>query len=446
MRRLLAIVLLPFLLSAPAVGLEMLLGGIQVNEPDQDAWMEALLRSGLNTVAVTVYAKQGDWDSDDLWFEAQEPGVVSEIRAARRHGLHVVLILRVALDDAFARNQFFWHGMIRPRTDAQLDSWFGKYRRFALQWARIASEEGVDVLGIGSELNSMTSTVPVAEIPPLEEWYLNGEKQAEDRERVLSHQEEIEGRHLWVRGREGHDSLDRFLADRTAANRRWARSSACVEARDPVAEINRRRARLAEGWSELIERVRELYPGPLTYAANFDQYREVGFWPKLDVMGVNAYFSLRTPESRGPLYDQLRQGWTRVLDEMEAFRRDEALSDQPVVFTELGYTRRESSTLEPWQGFGFSVLPEGEASTRLLVWEEQREGLEERAAAVRALHDELAARGDRWFRGLLWWKLSTQPAHSDIEPFVLVLGDSVDDPLLPEIRRFARPWWRAGIR
>lgn len=53
-----------------------LLGGIQVNEPDHQIWVDALERSGFNTVAITVYAKQGDWDSTNLWFEEEEPWVV----------------------------------------------------------------------------------------------------------------------------------------------------------------------------------------------------------------------------------------------------------------------------------------------------------------------------------------------------------------------------------
>ena len=445
MRRLL--LLLALLLStAPAAGLDMLVGGIQVNEPDHDAWMEALRREGLNTVAVTVYARQGEWDSDDLWFEASEPGVLAEIRAARRHGIRVVLVLRVALEDAFERNEFLWHGMIRPRTEEQLASWFSRYRRFAVLWAGIARDEGVELLGIGSELNSMTSTRPVGAIPALEEWFLNREKQEEERERVLAHESEIEGQDLWVRGREPYDSLGSYLEAKEAANREWARASACIGTEDPVAAINHRRSLLLAHWREVIRAVRAAYSGSLTYAANFDQYREVGFWPEVDVMGINAYFSLRSPGGTGSLYDQLREGWRGVLDDLEAYRRARGLAEQPVLFTELGYTWRQNSTLEPWQGFGFSVLPEGENASRLLVWTEQREGLEERAAAVRALHDELVARSGRWFRGLLWWKLSTDPGHRDIEPFVLVLDPRVDDPLLPEIRRFTRPWWRAEKR
>ena len=53
-----------------------LVGGIQVHEHDHDRWTETLLDVGMNTVAVTVYAKQGAWDSSHLWFEDEEPSVL----------------------------------------------------------------------------------------------------------------------------------------------------------------------------------------------------------------------------------------------------------------------------------------------------------------------------------------------------------------------------------
>ena len=74
---------------------DFMLGGIQVNEPDHHVWMEALDESGFNTVAITVYAKQGDWDSANLWFEEEEPWVVGEAVVAKEQGLRVVLVLEI---------------------------------------------------------------------------------------------------------------------------------------------------------------------------------------------------------------------------------------------------------------------------------------------------------------------------------------------------------------
>ena len=124
------------------------LGGIQVNEADHGRWVKRLGEVGMNTVAVTVYAKQGDWDSENLWWEEEEPWVVAEIRTAREQGLEAILVLRVALDHAFERNKFFWHGMIMPATQPELDEWFNRYRSFVRKWAEIAEREGVAVLAV----------------------------------------------------------------------------------------------------------------------------------------------------------------------------------------------------------------------------------------------------------------------------------------------------------
>ncbi|MGB6361383.1 MAG: hypothetical protein WBG64_01815, partial [Thermoanaerobaculia bacterium] len=120
MRRLLLFVVLLILLAVVGVlvrssrtaDMTFFLGGIQVDEPDHEAWVRTLDEVGMNTVAVTVYARQGDWDTANLWFDDEAPWVVNEIRVAKSHGLKVVLVLRVALDHAFERNKFFWHGMI----------------------------------------------------------------------------------------------------------------------------------------------------------------------------------------------------------------------------------------------------------------------------------------------------------------------------------------------
>ena len=55
-----------------------------------------------------------------------------------------------------------------------------------------------------------------------------------------------------------------------------------------------------EAWITLIQDIRKVYSGKLTYAANWDrEYKEVAFWDQLDYIGVQGYFSLnkrRDPE------------------------------------------------------------------------------------------------------------------------------------------------------
>ncbi len=437
--------------GVPAAAPTFLLGGIQVNEADHAAWVGALDRTGMNTVAVTVYARQGDWDSDNLWFEAEEPWVVHEIRQARAAGLDAVLVLRVALDHAFDRNKFLWHGMIWPDGPQALAEWFARYRRFVLQWAEIAEREGVAVFAVGSELNSMASTVPLAELPVLEEYFANEEKVTTENEKLLAHQAAIEGRHLWVRGHDPGASLPTFLDERSAVERRWATRVAFLDEEDPLTAINERRRRLDGEWREVIAAVRGVYRGRVTYAANFDQYEEVGFWDALDLFGVNAYFPLRRhylPDiGDGELEALLESRWDVVLDRLDRFREAEGLAEHPVLFTELGYVRRRNSTIEPWADHGFAVLPSPDGE-QLVIWQDQPPDLAERAAAVRALYRAHLERGADLLAGILYWKLSTEPAHVDVEPFVLILeqGDPLEDALAAFTRRL--PWdrWLARAR
>ena len=414
-------------------------GGIQVNEPNNQTWIQNLKAAEMNTVAVTVYAYQGDWDSDNLWFDVENTGVVEEIRAAKAGGLRVVLILRVALDHAFDRNTFLWHGLIMPRTDEQLASWFEKYTKFVTQWAKIAEAEGVDVLGIGSELNSLTSTQPIAAMPNLERYYLDNEEQQTRIQELLENQSQIPADQLWTWGDRHFDTLETFLQSELKAWQTWAKQISWQDSPDPIAKINQRRHLLEHNWRKLIRQTKRIYTGNVTYAANFDQYQQVGFWDVLDYVGVNAYFSLRedfeAELKEEDLATTLEAGWLTVLNEIEAFRQTELITDKPVIFTELGYTRWQNSTVEPWAYSGFSLV-DSDTDDRVVVWQKQPLNPKERAIAIQALYNTLQANYPNLLKGILYWKLSTQPAHTAIEPFVLVLNNS--DSLQEALTQFIK--------
>lgn len=415
------------------------LGGIQVNEPDHGKWISALKREGMNTIEVTVYAHQGDWDTDQLVFDAEDPGLESEVRAAKAQGMKVVLILRTALDHAYPKNKFLWHGLIMPRSEEAIVSWFKKYSTFAMHWARFAQKKGIDVLGIASELNSLTSTVPVVKIPELQEWYLDRLKQRKIKGRLLEHDDVISERHLWVRGYDNYSTFKTYLDDKQMAHEQWAKQTAYFDHPDPVERINERRRNLDRLWRDLIRDIRRIYHGQLTCGANFDQYRQMGFWDAMDVMGINAYFPLRDrllETSAGDrLERRLDQGWKTVFNGIDAFIGDRKLKNIPILFTELGYTRRRNCTIEPWADTGFSMI--GPAShKKLVIWQDQPEDYPERAMAVRALYEITRHRQRNPLIGLLYWKLSTLEAHRDIEPFACILGGHPEDPLVESLRLF----------
>ncbi|MEE8524774.1 MAG: hypothetical protein V3T72_12640, partial [Thermoanaerobaculia bacterium] len=362
------------------------LGGIQVDEEDLEHWFATLEDAGMNTVSVTEYARHGEWDSDQLSWDCEDRDLVKEIRGAEKRGLAVVLILRVELDPDLERNKFLWHGMILPHGDERIASWFDKYTRFALQWAEIAEREGVDVLMIGSELNALASTFSLTELPGLEEYYLNPDKQSERRDKVLEHRDVLAAAD--PRRQDGRDELgdvEEYLDARIASERAWAEQVTLGGGGTSLGDLKRRRQQLAGHWRTLIRRLRDIYRGRLGYAANFDQYRDIAFWPELDVMGINAYFKLRDRPiaagyDPGELSARLLEGWRRALDEIGGFRTAHSLDDQPVIFTEMGYTYRLNSTLEPWADDGFSLI-RFDGREQPIVWRKQPESFEERALA-----------------------------------------------------------------
>lgn len=408
----------------------IILGGIQVNEPNHEIWAQTLASRGLNTVEVTVYARQSDWDSANLWWEDQEPSVISEIRAAKRAGLRVFLILRLALDHAYHRNRYLWHGQVYPKSPKTLRLWQARYELFALKWAAIAEAEGVDIFALGSEMNSMTTTAQNDPVRKLAEWVLNSDEQQAFRNRLKRWIKTIKPHHLRGHGVDEHMSFDEWLVENNLAQRAWAQAILHRSSPDPERAVAKRRRMLEQGWRDLIHKLKTKYSGPVGYAANFDQYWGLSFWDALDYVGINAYFPLRNFASPAT-QDTLASGWSKVFSRIEKHLKEADISHHPVIFTELGYTRRVHTTLAPWAMNGVHLLTSGPLD-QIYLPQDHQEDLSERALAIRTLKTAAQKSTAKW-AGLLYWKLSTEPAHRTQEPFVLVLGQY--DPLELELQK-----------
>jgi len=416
---------------------QFLLGGIQVDEPDNEKWVETLKDAGMNTVPVTVYAKQGDWNTDNLWYDDSDKYLINEIRTAKKMGLNVILILRVALDHAYSENDFLWHGMIMPKSDKELKSWFNKYSTFVTKWALIAEQEDVDILGIGSEMNSLSATIPMEQYPSIISYFKEISNLESQKNRVLQYSEIIERSENWYSYWPGYDTLEEFLTARNIKYNSWAKQVGYVGSENSIDLINKRRKLLNEHWLDLIEDTRKHFNGKLLYAANFDNFHEVDFWHELDFIGINAYFPLRdyngTKDSED-MYEILLSGWEGVFQKINQFRIEKKLTSKKVIFTELGYTHRKNSTVEPWNSRGFSLI-ENPVSRDLLIWEDQPANYEERALAIKTLN-ETNMKFDNMLKGLLYWKFSSFKSHTEIEPFLIYIGKDSKDPSLKELKRF----------
>jgi hypothetical protein len=99
-----------------------------------------------------------------------------------------------------------------------------------------------------------------------------------------------------------------------------------------------------EDWRRVVRAIREVSDVPLTYAANWTHYREVGFWDALDVIGIQAYFPLADSAAYTP--GDIEAGWA---DRMQELREYSGQAGRHIVFTELGYNRSLEAPMRPWE-------------------------------------------------------------------------------------------------
>jgi len=97
-------------------------------------------------------------------------------------------------------------------------------------------------------------------------------------------------------------------------------------------------------WAAVIHEVRAAYRGPLTYAANWDDYDRVPFWKALDYVGVQAYFPLT--QEKDPGLERLRVAWKGHAKTLAGFSRDVG---RPVLLAEVGYTNSATTAARPWE-------------------------------------------------------------------------------------------------
>ncbi|MGK7397661.1 MAG: glycoside hydrolase family 113 [Candidatus Cyclobacteriaceae bacterium M3_2C_046] len=167
-----------------------------------------------------------------------------------------------------------------------------------------------------------------------------------------------------------------------------------------------------EFWILLITKVRKVYKGQLTYAANWDNYEQVGFWQALDFIGINAYFPLTDKQS--PSIQELVADWEPVKQKIRLFSEK---YQKPIVFTEYGYESRDFATAGHW-------LNQDKANVNLQL---QADGLE-------ALYQTFWP--EKWFAGGFIWKWF--PDH-------LETGGSQDARFTPQnkpAQKVIQRWYR----
>lgn len=122
-------------------------------------------------------------------------------------------------------------------------------------------------------------------------------------------------------------------------------------------------------WRALITEVRTVFPGRLTYSANWDHFEPVHFWDALDVIGVSAYWPLAT--APGADEASMARAWVGFRTQLERFA---AARQRLYVLTEVGFPSHAFAAVRPWD-HGHRGPPDLEAQHR--AWR----------ATFRAWHD-----------------------------------------------------------
>ncbi len=114
-------------------------------------------------------------------------------------------------------------------------------------------------------------------------------------------------------------------------------------------------------WRQLIQKVRKIYKGPITYAANWDEYHKISFWQDLDYIGVDTYFPInrmKTPEVRKTI-----KNWRAIQKQLRKFSKAE---DRQIILTEFGYRNVSYAGKRPWtHDKGEKIPPNNQAQVNL---------------------------------------------------------------------------------
>jgi hypothetical protein len=161
--------------------------------------------------------------------------------------------------------------------------------------------------------------------------------------------------HLWVESGQWRALIDPQTDE---GWRRWARSYRSFVGR--WAEVAERthaemfsvgvelRSWLTTGraplFAPVLDEVRRVYHGLVTYSSNWDDVEDTAILGRLDVIGINAFYPLADePRASG---DKLLEGARKVRERVHALAEK---WQKPVLFTETGYTTRTDPAVRPWE-------------------------------------------------------------------------------------------------
>lgn len=151
-----------------------------------------------------------------------------------------------------------------------------------------------------------------------------------------------------------------------------------------------------ERWQNLVDQIKKIYHGKLTYAANWDgEYDDVTFWKDMDYIGIQAYYPLTNKNN--PTLTEIKDGWHTHIKKLKKLSEKHG---KPILFSEIGYRSDASATIKPWVW--------GEALDK----ETNEVSNATQNLAYEALFQQLWK--EDWFAGMYFWQWHTTSKEGNV--------------------------------
>lgn len=142
-------------------------------------------------------------------------------------------------------------------------------------------------------------------------------------------------------------------------------------------------------WRETIRGIRNIYRGPLTYAAHYFEFDSIPFWDELDLLGLNPYYKLS--DNGRPNLEGLKTSWSNIIQTIEPTVRK---FGKDLLFPEVGYPSVKGASSKPWN---YSLITDPSVPIDIA----------EQTICYQALYESFWPYP--WWRGICWWNWDTDP-------------------------------------
>lgn len=121
------------------------------------AQLDHLAQLHVNSVAFVFPIYQASWTATTVYSDPVSTPSTSNMRTFIRaaHQRHIRVLLRPLLDEASLHTAGKWRGQIAPSSTG---AWFASYTNLVMGYAQLAQAENVEIIDIGTELDSLQSS------------------------------------------------------------------------------------------------------------------------------------------------------------------------------------------------------------------------------------------------------------------------------------------------